>query len=43
MKRSTEVKQFLRNFLKIYFAPFVGAYRQMRHELRRMDRDLHRN
>ena len=43
MKRSTEVKRYLRNFLRIYFAPFIGAYRQMRYELRRRGRDLHRN
>ena len=43
MKRSTEVKRYLRNFLRIYFAPFIGAYRQMRLELQRMDRDFRRN
>ena len=43
MKRSTEVKQYLRNYLRIYFALFIGAYRQMRYELRRRDRDLRRN
>ena len=39
MKRSAEVKRFLRNFLRVYFAPVIGAYRQMRHELRKATRE----
>ena len=38
MKKFTDWKYYLR----IYFSPFIGAYRQMRSELRRADRTLHR-
>ena len=32
----------LRYSARIYFAPLIGAYRQMRFELRRVDRDIRR-
>lgn len=42
MKRGTEIKRFLRNSVRIYFAPFIGAYRQMQHELRKAAREQRR-
>lgn len=40
---NSSFKQFLRDSVRVFFAPAFGAYRQMRYELRRIDRDLRRN
>ena len=42
MKRGIKVKRFLRNSVRVYFAPFIGAYRQMRYELRKAAREQRR-
>ena len=42
-KPNTDFKRILKSSLRLYFAPLVGAYRQVRFELRRVDRDIRRN
>lgn len=42
MKRGIEMKRFLRNSVKVYFAPFIGAFLQMRRELRKAAREQRR-
>ena len=37
------IKRFLMDSVRIFFAPLIGAYKQMRLELRRVDRDIRRN
>ena len=39
MMTTSNLKRILRDSLRIYFAPLVGAVRQMRYELRRVDRE----
>ena len=40
MMTKNHFKWILRSSLRIYFAPVVGAWRQMRFELRRVDREI---
>jgi hypothetical protein len=42
MKKNA-INQFLIRSVRIFLAPVIGAIRQMRFELRRVDRDIRRN
>jgi hypothetical protein len=37
------IKRFIGDCVRVFFAPLIGAYKQMRLELRRVDRDIRRN
>jgi hypothetical protein len=43
MITKTYIKRFLMDSVRIFFAPLIGNYKQMRLELRRVDRDIRRN
>ena len=36
------LRRIVRDSIRIYFAPLTGAFKGMRHEWRRLDRDIER-
>ena len=40
MKQPMQVRRVMRDSIRIYFAPLTGAFKGIRDELKRVDRDI---
>jgi hypothetical protein len=43
MKQQTQVRRVMQDSIRMYFAPLTGAFKGIRAELHRADREVRRN